>query len=107
MYNFYVYFSEDPFVATLVEEMTVLYGEPFSILYTIASSSNGTDNNVNETLDLFIKFESPTIVEPIDLNPSLLSVVSGNLYQLTIPSANSGSYRLIAEGEYLCMDMIL
>lgn len=95
---------ENLFVASLVEEMTVLYGEPFSILYTIASSSNGTDNTANQALDLSIEFESSMTIEIIDLDPSLLSVVSGNHYQLTIPSANTttaGNYRLIAEGMYV------
>ena len=88
-------------MATLVEEMTVLYGEPFTIPYTIASSSNGTDNVLNETIDIFIEFENSTTIEPVILDLGLLSVVSGNYYQLTIPSANSttdGNYRLIAEG---------
>ena len=88
-------------MAALVEEMAVLYGEPFSILYTVASSSNGTDNVLNETLDYIIEFENSVFLEPTNLNLNLLSVVSGNHYQINIPSATSftaGNYRLIAEG---------
>ena len=109
MYSFYVtntitVFLENLVVASLVEEMTVLYGEPFSIPYTVASSSNGTDNVLNETIELFIEFENSMTIEPTNLGLDLLSVVSGNYYQLTIPSANvttTGNYRLIAEGMYL------
>ena len=95
---------ENLFVVSLVEEMAVLYGESFSMLYTVASSSNGTDNVVNETIDFNIEFENSMFGEPINLNSSLLSVVSGNHYQLNIPFATSftaGDYRLIAEGLYL------
>ena len=91
-------------MVSLVEEMEVLYGEPFSIPYTVASSSNGTDNVVNETIDFIIEFENSMFPGPTNLNLSLLSVVSGNHYQLNILSATSstaGNYRLIAEGMYL------
>lgn len=99
MYNI----LENLLVAALVEEMTVLYGEPFNILYTVASSSNGTDNLLNETLTLTIEFEN-MFSEPINLDLSLLSIVSGNLYQVAIPSASSitaGNYRLRAAGMWL------
>ena len=88
-------------MASLIEDMAVFYGEPFTISYTIASSSNGTDNVFNETLNLFIEFENTMTDEPINLDLNLLSVISGNFYQLHIPYANStttGNYRLIAEG---------
>ena len=89
---------------SLVEEMEVLYGEPLTISYTVASSSNGTDNVLNETLNFFIQFEISMTAEPINLNLTLLSIVTGNQYQLTIPSATSatsGNYRLTAEGMYV------
>ena len=95
-------------VASLVEDKAVFYGEPFTISYTIASSSNGTDNVFAEPLNLFIEFENTMTDEPINLNLNLLSVVSGNFYQLSVPIANStttGNYRLIAESGllYICM----
>ena len=95
--------SGNLFVASLVEDMMVLYNEPFNILYTIASSSNGTDNTVSEALNITIVFHNSTNIDSTNLDTNLLSVVTGNHYQLTIPSANTttnGNYTVIVQRMY-------
>ena len=78
------------------------YGQPFTILYTVATSSNGTDNLDNNTIPVlvveFTSFDSGS--EPNTLDPSLVTVEFGNLYRLTMPTASSntgGMYTLRAE----------
>ena len=101
-----VYFTETLVVASLEDNIEVYYGQPFSILYTVASSSNGTDNLNNATIPVLVVTFTSLVdgSEPITLDPNLVTLEFGNLYSITMPNASSmtgGMYTLRAECKLL------
>ena len=77
----------------------VAYLNPLVLQYVVAVNSNGTHSQLDTLTDYRVQFVHFSENHSIEYNMSSIKLVSGNIFQLTIPQANmshNGTYTFSA-----------
>ena len=80
--------TEEYAVISTELRIRVAYLNPLVLQYVVAVNSNGTHSQLHTLADYWVEFFPFSEERHVEYNSSSIQLVSGNMFQLTIPQVN-------------------